>query len=74
MNSLLIILVDIDFFDGRAEELAAPYYIFKDAGAHVVVASLKGGKIPMGKLRSGIAGILIEPDLTFGFRTSQSWM
>jgi len=28
------------------EELAAPYYVFKDAGAHVVVASLKGGKIP----------------------------
>ncbi|XP_024388839.1 glutathione-independent glyoxalase HSP31 [Physcomitrium patens] len=30
-----------------AEELTAPYYIFKDAGAHVDVASIKGGKIPM---------------------------
>jgi len=37
-------------FDGRAEELVTPYYIFKEAGAHVVVASLKGGKIPIGKL------------------------
>jgi len=31
------------------EELAAPYYVFKDAGAHVVIASLKGGKIPFDK-------------------------
>lgn len=30
-----------------AEELAAPYYIFKDAGAQVDVASIKGGKIPI---------------------------
>jgi putative intracellular protease/amidase len=30
-----------------AEELAAPYYIFKDAGADVDVVSIKGGKIPM---------------------------
>jgi len=32
------------------EELAAPYYIWKDAGAHVVVASLKGGRIPFDQL------------------------
>jgi len=32
-----------------AEELVTPYYIFKEAGAHVVVASLKGGKIPIDK-------------------------
>jgi putative intracellular protease/amidase len=30
-----------------AEELVAPYYVFKDAGAHVVIASIKGGKIPI---------------------------
>lgn len=41
----------------RAEELTAPYYIFKDAGAHVDVASIKGGKIPMGK-RPCVVGIL----------------
>lgn len=29
-----------------AEEIAAPYYTFKDAGADVVIASIKGGKIP----------------------------
>jgi putative intracellular protease/amidase len=34
----------------RAEELAAPYYIFKDAGAHVDVVSIKGGPIPIGRL------------------------
>jgi putative intracellular protease/amidase len=32
-----------------AEELAAPYYIFKDAGAHVDVVSIKGGPIPIDK-------------------------
>jgi len=29
------------------EEFAAPYYVFKDAGAHVVVASPKGGQPPL---------------------------
>ncbi|XYD06946.1 type 1 glutamine amidotransferase domain-containing protein [Methylobacterium sp. NMS12] len=29
------------------EELAAPYYVFKDAGAEVVLASPKGGKPPL---------------------------
>src|ERR1700761_8058288 len=29
------------------EELAAPYYVFKDAGADVVLASPKGGKPPL---------------------------
>jgi putative intracellular protease/amidase len=38
-------------FGGRAEELVAPYYIFKEAGAHVDVVSIKGGKIPIGRLR-----------------------
>lgn len=34
----------------RAEELAAPYYAFKDAGVHVDVVSIKGGRIPVGKM------------------------
>lgn len=29
------------------EELAAPYYVFKDAGAELVLASPKGGKPPL---------------------------
>jgi putative intracellular protease/amidase len=32
----------------RAEELAAPYYIFKEAGLQVDIASIKGGAIPLG--------------------------
>src|SRR5690554_7496193 len=29
------------------EELAAPYYVFKDAGAQIVLASPKGGQPPL---------------------------
>jgi putative intracellular protease/amidase len=29
------------------EELAAPYYIFKDAGAELIIASPKGGLVPL---------------------------
>jgi putative intracellular protease/amidase len=29
------------------EEFAAPYYVFKDAGAEIVLASLKGGQPPL---------------------------
>ena len=29
------------------EELAAPFYVFKDAGAEIVLASLKGGQPPL---------------------------
>ena len=29
------------------EEFAAPYYVFKDAGAEVIIASPKGGKAPI---------------------------
>ncbi|WP_245536729.1 type 1 glutamine amidotransferase domain-containing protein [Solitalea canadensis] len=29
------------------EELAAPYYIFKDAGAEITIASPKGGQVPL---------------------------
>ncbi|KAH7290684.1 hypothetical protein KP509_30G059300 [Ceratopteris richardii] len=30
-----------------AEEVAAPYYILKEAGCHIDIASIKGGKIPL---------------------------
>ena len=29
------------------EELAAPYYVFKDAGAQITLASPKGGRPPL---------------------------
>ena len=29
------------------EELATPYYIFKEAGAHITLASPRGGKVPL---------------------------
>lgn len=29
------------------EELAAPYYVFKDAGAQIILASPKGGRPPL---------------------------
>ena len=29
------------------EELATPYYVFKDAGAEIVIASPKGGQVPV---------------------------
>lgn len=40
-----------------AEELAAPYYIFQEAGIHVDIASVKGGKIPIdpGSLQGGLS-------------------
>lgn len=31
----------------RLEEIAAPYYVFKEAGYGVDIASLSGGKIPL---------------------------
>lgn len=32
---------------GRCEELAAPFNYFKKKGIEVIVASIKGGKIPI---------------------------
>ena len=29
------------------EELATPYYIFKEAGAHIILASPNGGPVPV---------------------------
>jgi hypothetical protein len=31
----------------RLEDLAAPYYVFRDAGEYVTIASPKGGQIPL---------------------------
>lgn len=31
----------------RAEELVAPFYVFKNAGFDVTIASIKGGQIPV---------------------------
>ena len=42
----------------RLEEVAAPYYVFKAAGAAVTLASMAGGKVPMD------AGSLSAPFLT----------
>ncbi|NYF91424.1 type 1 glutamine amidotransferase domain-containing protein [Tunturiibacter empetritectus] len=36
------------------EEFCAPYYIFKDAGAHIVLASPKGGEPPVDPKSDGI--------------------
>src|SRR5699024_5724198 len=35
------------------EELAAPYYVFKDAGAEITLASPKGGQPPLDPKSSG---------------------
>lgn len=32
------------------EDLAAPYYVFRDAGEYVTIASLKGGQIPLDQM------------------------
>ncbi len=35
------------YVSSRLEEIAAPYYVFKEAGYGVDIASTSGGKIPM---------------------------
>ncbi|MGY5808414.1 type 1 glutamine amidotransferase domain-containing protein [Rhizobium sp. LEGMi198b] len=54
MSKILIVLTSHDQFGntGRKtgfwlEEFAAPYYVFKDAGAEITVASPKGGQPPI---------------------------
>lgn len=37
----------VDACSCRLEELAAPYYVLKDKGYDVVIASTKGGRIPL---------------------------
>jgi putative intracellular protease/amidase len=51
---ILIVLSSCDRIPGTdrrtgtwLEELAAPYYVFRDAGAHVDVASVAGGRAPL---------------------------
>lgn len=46
------------------EELAAPYYVFKDAGADVVLASPKGGQPPLDP-KSGLADFQTEATRRF---------
>jgi putative intracellular protease/amidase len=54
---ILIVLTSVDCVPGTAhatgtwlEELAAPYYVFQDAGAKVTLASLRGGAGPLDPL------------------------
>lgn len=44
------------------EELAAPYYVFKDTGYGVVIASPKGGNPPVdpGSLAEGMRGAVVD--------------
>ena len=53
MNILMVLTSHSDFGDtGKKtgfwiEEFAAPYYLFKDAGAQITIASPKGGQPPI---------------------------
>lgn len=50
------------------EELAAPYYAFRDAGASVTIASIAGGAVPIdprsaqGDLTASVTRFLADPD------------
>src|SRR6201997_3240929 len=50
------------------EELAAPYFVFKDAGAEVVLASPKGGQPPLDP-KSNEPGF--QTDLTHRFEADR---
>jgi putative intracellular protease/amidase len=43
------------------EELAAPYYVFKDAGAEIVLTSPKGGEPPLDPTRRARYGTSRRP-------------
>lgn len=53
------------------EELTAPYYAFRDAGAQVTIASIKGGPVPVdarsvqpaGKNEASVERYLADPEL-----------
>ena len=51
------------------EEFAAPYYVFKDAGAEVVLASPKGGQPPLDPTSSGDDA---QTDATARFRGDEA--
>jgi putative intracellular protease/amidase len=50
------------------EELATPYYAFRDAGAEVTIASIKGGQVPVdpsstaGELPESVGRFLADPE------------
>lgn len=51
-GQVLIVCTSHDRMDGEPtgcwlEELAAPYYVFKDSGYDVTISSVKGGPVPM---------------------------
>jgi putative intracellular protease/amidase len=59
---ILIVLTSIDCVPGTdhktgtwLEELAAPYYVFRDAGAQVTLASIRGGAGPIDPLSESAA-------------------
>jgi putative intracellular protease/amidase len=51
------------------EELAAPYYAFKDAGAEIVLASPQGGQPPLDPKSNEPAN---QTDLTRRFETDEA--
>lgn len=60
--NILIVLTSVDRVPGTdhatgawLEELAAPYYVFKDAGAKVTLASTNGGRAPLDPLSESAA-------------------
>src|SRR5215469_3150701 len=50
------------------EELAAPYYVFKDAGAQITLASPKGGRPPLDPKSNEPS---FQTDITRRFETRQ---
>jgi putative intracellular protease/amidase len=69
---ILIVLSSADRVPGTdhrtgtwLEELAAPYYVFKDAGAQVTLASVNGGPAPLDPLSESAEA---ETDATRRFR------
>jgi putative intracellular protease/amidase len=69
---ILIVLTSVDCVPGTdhktgtwLEELAAPYYVFQDAGATVTLASVRGGPGPLDPLSEAAAA---QTDATRRFR------
>jgi len=52
------------------EELAAPYYVFKDAGVEITLASPKGGRPPLDpksnepEFRTDLTLMAVDPNVT----------
>jgi len=67
MLNILMVLTSVDCVPGTdqstgtwLEELAAPYYVFQDAGAKVTLASVNGGEAPLDPLSQAAAAQTIE--------------